>query len=135
MAIGNPTNNPQVWELFKQIIRGETPELSRKQVPVTSVEAEEEVLNLDNLRLNQTDTVQFVLKNTGENPLVITHVHASCGCTLPEWTKEPVSPGKTAIITVQVTPDTEGFFNKVITVSCNIEKRNIRLTLKGRVEA
>ena len=39
----------------------------------------------------------FEIKNTGDGPLVITRVTASCGCTQPEWTKEPVAPGKRAM--------------------------------------
>ena len=38
----------------------------------------------------------FKIKNTGEAPLVLTRVIASCGCTTPEWTKEPIAPGKQA---------------------------------------
>ena len=37
----------------------------------------------------------FTIKNTGDAPLVITRVTASCGCTRPEWTKSPIAPGKT----------------------------------------
>ena len=35
----------------------------------------------------------FKIKNSGEAPLVLTRVIASCGCTTPEWTKEPIAPG------------------------------------------
>ena len=42
----------------------------------------------------------FVVSNTGDMPLVITRVIASCGCTTPEWPKEPVAPGKNAEIKV-----------------------------------
>ena len=36
----------------------------------------------------------FKFKNTGDNDLVITDAHGSCGCTVPEWPKEPIKPGK-----------------------------------------
>ena len=42
----------------------------------------------------------FKIKNTGEAPLVLTRVIASCGCTTPEWTKEPIAPGKTGDIKI-----------------------------------
>ena len=45
----------------------------------------------------------FVIKNTGDGPLVITRITASCGCTQPEWTKEPIAPGKTGNVKVTVT--------------------------------
>lgn len=42
----------------------------------------------------------FVLTNTGAAPLVISNVAATCGCTVPNWPKEPVAPGKSAEIKV-----------------------------------
>ncbi|HSI89625.1 MAG TPA: DUF1573 domain-containing protein, partial [Adhaeribacter sp.] len=43
-------------------------------------------------------THEFKFKNTGNQPVIISNVQASCGCTTPEWTKEPVMPGKTGKI-------------------------------------
>lgn len=42
----------------------------------------------------------FVVKNTGDKPLIISQVTPSCGCTTPEWSKEPIMPGKTSLIKV-----------------------------------
>lgn len=42
----------------------------------------------------------FVLTNTGNQPLIISNVAATCGCTVPSWPKEPVAPGKSAEIKV-----------------------------------
>lgn len=46
----------------------------------------------------------FVVKNTGDSPLVITRITASCGCTQPEWTKAPIAPGKTGNVKVTYNP-------------------------------
>ena len=46
----------------------------------------------------------FVVKNTGDAPLAITRVIASCGCTTPEWTKEPIAPGQTGDIKITYDP-------------------------------
>jgi len=43
----------------------------------------------------------FEFKNTGKEPLIITNASASCGCTTPEWPKEPILPGKTGKLTVR----------------------------------
>ena len=45
-------------------------------------------------------STEFVFKNEGMAPLVLSNVRASCGCTTPSWTKEPVEPGQTGTITV-----------------------------------
>lgn len=52
--------------------------------------------------IKQGDKVEhvFKLENTGKAPLVISNVAATCGCTVPNWPKEPIAPGKTAEIKV-----------------------------------
>lgn len=52
--------------------------------------------------ITQGDKVEhtFKLENTGNAPLVISNVAATCGCTVPKWPKEPIAPGKTAEIKV-----------------------------------
>ena len=62
----------------------------------------------------------FEVSNTGDMPLVITRVIASCGCTTPEWPKEPVAPGKKAQIKVTFDPaGRPGPFTKTISVYRN----------------
>ncbi|RIJ41791.1 DUF1573 domain-containing protein [Pontibacter oryzae] len=53
--------------------------------------------------ITQGDVVEhtFKFKNTGNQPLVIERVDVSCGCTTPDWTKEPVMPGKSGFITAK----------------------------------
>ena len=77
----------------------------------------------------------FVLLNNGELPLVISRVVASCGCTMPEWTKEPIAPGKTSEL--KVTYDTAGRpgpFTRTISVYSNGKTGNYVLTIKGDVK-
>ena len=59
----------------------------------------------------------FVVKNTGDAPLAITRVIASCGCTTPEWTKEPIAPGASGNINITYDPKVRpGPFSKTISV-------------------
>src|SRR6188768_4143008 len=62
-------------------------------------------------------THEFAFSNTGKEPIVISNVQASCGCTTPKWPKEPILPGKTANITVQYNAANPGGFNKSITIT------------------
>src|SRR5687768_2955826 len=67
-------------------------------------------------------TYEFKFTNTGSEPLVINNVKASCGCTTPGWTKEPVMPGKTGVVTAQYnTVNRPGGFNKSLTVIANTQ--------------
>ena len=65
-------------------------------------------------------THEFKFKNTGNQPVVIANVQASCGCTTPDWTKTPVLPGKTGIIKAMYSSaGRPGVFNKTVTVTSN----------------
>ena len=77
----------------------------------------------------------FTIKNTGDKPLIISNVQPSCGCTTPEWSKDPILPGKTAQIKVGYNTGIKGSFNKVIEVFSN-DAANSRsvLYIKGNVE-
>ncbi|MDO4225338.1 MAG: DUF1573 domain-containing protein [Bergeyella zoohelcum] len=77
----------------------------------------------------------FIVKNTGNKPLIINKVQASCGCTTPEWDKAPILPGKTTKIKVGYNTKLNGDFKKMIEVYSNDpEKGRITLYIKGKVE-
>jgi hypothetical protein len=58
----------------------------------------------------------FELVNKSNTPIVLENVLASCGCTTPEWSKEPIAPGATTLIKVGYNAAAEGAFNKNVTV-------------------
>lgn len=60
---------------------------------------------------------EFVFKNTGTQPLVLLDVKASCGCTTPSWTKEPIMPGQTGKIETKYNMARAGSYRKSITVT------------------
>ncbi len=76
----------------------------------------------------------FKFTNAGQIPLIIQGVEASCGCTTPEWSQEPILPGKSGFIKVSYHPEQRpGAFNKSITVSANIPGTYRVLTISGEV--
>ncbi|GIV34412.1 MAG: hypothetical protein KatS3mg031_1947 [Chitinophagales bacterium] len=79
-------------------------------------------------------TVDFVFTNTGMEKLIITDVRASCGCTTPYWSKEPVLPGEKGKITASYnTNGRPGPFNKAITINSNAKEESKRIFIKGTV--
>lgn len=58
----------------------------------------------------------FEVVNTSKEPLLIENVQASCGCTTPEWSKEPIAPGASSKITVGYNAAAEGEFEKSISI-------------------
>ncbi len=88
-------------------------------------------------KINEADgrvTTVFKFKNEGMEPLVLSNVRASCGCTTPKWTREPIEPGQTGEITVTYNPNGRpGRFQKTITVTSNATEATKRLYIKGEV--
>ncbi len=75
---------------------------------------------------------EFTFTNTGKADLVLQKVRASCGCTTPEWTKEPVKPGAKGVVKATYNASGRpGSFNKTITVTSNAGEK--RLSIKGEV--
>ena len=76
----------------------------------------------------------FEFTNTGTAPVVISNAQASCGCTTPDWTKEPVMPGKTGKVMASFNSQGRpGSFSKTVTVISNSETPQIVLSIKGEV--
>jgi len=61
----------------------------------------------------------FTIQNTGQEPLMLENVQASCGCTTPEWSRSPIAPGAEATIKVGYNAYAEGHFNKTVTIFYN----------------
>lgn len=77
----------------------------------------------------------FEFTNTGNAPLILTNVQASCGCTTPEWSKKPVAPGqKGKVVVTYNAKGRPGPFTKTITVTNNSDESKILLNIKGEVE-
>ena len=77
----------------------------------------------------------FVFVNEGKEPLILKNVKASCGCTTPQWAKEPIMPGEESVITaVYNTKGRPGPFNKSITITSNAYEPTKRLFIKGKVD-
>jgi hypothetical protein len=83
---------------------------------------------------NEPATMTFTFKNTGTTPLIITNAHSSCGCTVAEYTKEPVKPGDSGVVKATYNSAKVGAFTKTITVTFDGIATGELLTIKGEVE-
>ncbi|TDO05062.1 DUF1573 domain-containing protein [Sunxiuqinia elliptica] len=82
-----------------------------------------------------SQSYSFKFTNNGASPLILNNVRAACGCTTPQWTKEPVAPGQSGFIKVSYNPrNRPGPFNKTVTVTSNAENTTVVLRIKGVVE-
>ena len=80
-------------------------------------------------------TATFKITNKGDNPLVISNVTTSCGCTVTDWTKFPILPGKTGEVSSTFDAKALGRFRKSIGVYCNASDKPVYLSFRGEVTA
>lgn len=100
-------------------------------------------IKFDTLRCNlgvfpESDAVRkysFKFTNTGTAPLIINQAFASCGCTVPDFTKEPIKPGEKG--SIDITYNGKGLlpgrFSKTVTVRSNAKSKIVRLVIEGEM--
>jgi archaellum component FlaG (FlaF/FlaG flagellin family) len=98
------------------------------------VKFEKETHDFGSIPQGTPATYEFVFKNTGKSPLIITNAAASCGCTTPDWTREPIKPGKTGTVKATYNAASPGPFTKSVTVISNAKNSTVILYLKGDVK-
>src|SRR5688572_2122283 len=77
---------------------------------------------------------EFSFTNNSSRTIKIIKVQASCGCTTPDWSKDPIAPGKTGFIQASFNPvGRPGYFNKSLTVTTDFDSNPIILQIKGQV--
>lgn len=76
---------------------------------------------------------EFKFKNTGKEPLIIEKAKGSCGCTVPEWPKEPIAPGETAVMKVNYDEKRVGPYTKSITITSNAKTSPKIVKVKGKI--
>jgi hypothetical protein len=131
LMVGNPVLNQKIWELYKEQISG-----GKKAEPeiITSIQMNKAIHDYGTIRKGSKNPAVFTITNTGEHPLIISRVSASCGCTNVTWDKQPVEPGKQTTIRVEMTPEETGHFSKTVEVYCNAKESPVKLMLTGKVE-
>jgi len=127
----NPLQTPQQSQAVTpaQPLQPATPE-----VPKTAV-WNEMTHDFGRIKLNEPATVTFSFTNTGTEPIVISTARSSCGCTVAEYTKEPVKPGGSGTVKATYNSAKAGGFQKTVTVTFNGNSTPDVLTIKGNVEA
>jgi len=78
---------------------------------------------------------EFKFTNTGQEPLILSNVRSSCGCTVPEWPRQPILPGQSDVIKVKYDTKRIGMINKSVHVYSNAKVSPISLKIKGKINA
>jgi len=111
-----------------------TAEKNADQVDMPKIELSQDFFDFGEMNQKESVSTEFVIKNTGDAPLLIRSAKGSCGCTVPEWPKEPVAVGDEAIIKVTFNSgNKKGKQNKTVTLVTNTIPSTKVLTIKGTV--
>ena len=111
-----------------------TAEKNADQVDMPKIELSQDFFDFGEMNQKESVSTEFVIKNTGNAPLLIRSAKGSCGCTVPEWPKEPVAVGEEALIKVTFNSgNKKGKQNKTVTLVTNAIPSTKVLTIKGTV--
>ena len=103
--------------------------------PKTSVQFPVIAHDFGKVKQNTENNYVFKFTNTGKEPLLISDAKGSCGCTVPEYPKEPIAPGKTGEIKVVYKPGgQQGNQNKTVTVTANTDPPQTLLNISADVQ-
>ena len=95
---------------------------------------EQEEHNFGQIRDGDIVSHTFRFTNTGEAPLIISKATAACGCTVPQWPKQPIPAGGSGEIQVQFDSSNKpGMQNKVVTITANTESKVKKLLIRAQV--
>jgi hypothetical protein len=83
--------------------------------------------------VNKPVTHEFRFTNSGNSPLIISSVQASCGCTVTDYSKEPIAPGAEGFVKTTYNAAKVGVFTKTVTVNANADESIVQLIIKGEV--
>ncbi len=107
---------------------------SAEKVLTPKIQMDEESFDFGEMQQGESVTHDFVLKNIGDANLIISAAKGSCGCTVPEWPKEPIAKGEQAIIKVTFnSAGKSGKQNKTVTLVTNAIPNTKVITITGNV--
>lgn len=127
VAPGAPAAAPAVSEQDNLIAEA-------KKNPTTTIVLKESNFDFKDVKKGDVVDHKFEITNTGKNPLIISEVKPGCGCTVPEYTKEPIMPGKKGFVNLKFDSSSfDGMQNKSADVYANVENMPIKLSFSANV--
>lgn len=129
-VIGNPIKKHAVSALMKKnVMCGNI----HKMNIVTNASVDRCKFDVGKISIDSTYNAICKITNTGHEKLIIYDVATSCGCTTVEYSRYPILPGQSSVLSINFKPLSKEHFSKRIFVRCNIEESPIVLEIKGDV--
>ncbi|MEZ4887054.1 MAG: DUF1573 domain-containing protein [Chitinophagales bacterium] len=132
----NEVQNKSVPETVTETVvnsdEGETAEV--ENIPKTTMTFASMIHDFGNIEEGEKVLHVFTFTNSGDEPLIINSAEGSCGCTIPDWPKEPIAPGMESNITIEFNSKGKaGNQTKTVTINANTDPNPTRLTIKAQV--
>ncbi len=103
--------------------------------PLTNVALSEAQFDFGKMKKGDQKEHVYEVTNTGENPLIISQVKPGCGCTVPDFTREPILPGKKGMVTLKFdSSNFDGLVSKSAEVYANVEKSPIIISFSADIQ-
>lgn len=116
--------------LFALILIGATLPLGAQNLVVTPA-----VTDLGEVKIKSRNQITLVCRNTGDKPLVIRNIEVDCKCTKPIWSRAPIAPGDSTMVSVGFVPTDGGAFFKTLRFEIlPASKEKISVVLRGKVQ-
>ncbi|MFT4061959.1 MAG: DUF1573 domain-containing protein [Edaphocola sp.] len=129
-GVGTPP--PHATELAERNAR----EKQVKSLPKTQIFFPEEHFDFGKVKEGEKVRHSFKFRNTGKNPLMISDAQASCGCTVPTFSREPVMPGNEGDIVVEFnTKGRKGKNHKNVLITSNADRERVSVSFDAEVTA
>lgn len=133
VAMGDPVTNPKIKELYLNLISGKQSKQELEETKTTA-EISTSVIRFGNFHWKEQQDTIVTLRNTGQKLLVIHDIVTSCGCTVADYDKRPVMPGKSVDVKISFKADYPGHFNKTVNIHCNTQKTPFVVKVMGQAK-
>jgi hypothetical protein len=136
MAVADSAQATTVVDAMAQQQAPEEAEMLKEaqSKPLTTIAFSETDHNFGDIKKGEKVEHIYEVTNTGTNPLIISNVKPGCGCTVPDFTKDPILPGKKGKITLHFdSTNFDGAVNKAADVFVNVEKAPVKLTFSANI--
>jgi hypothetical protein len=135
-VVAGAQSEKELKEALKEIEAEEKQLLKQEKDSYTSLTFDKLKHDFGNVRAEEENTTEFKVTNTGNRPLILSDVSASCGCTMPQKPEGPIAPGESDVIkvTFKSKPGQENEIKKTVTVTANTEEKIHMLEIRAFVK-
>jgi hypothetical protein len=127
-------DDPETIKANEQALKELKKQQELEAASTTSMKIDKEIHDFGKVVEGVENHCTFTVTNTGDKPLVLSDVKASCGCTTPSKPDGPIAPGKSDKIEVGFKPNGKGVSEKTITITANTDPRITVVKVKADVQ-